>query len=139
MTISMATIIYIATCIGVIGAAVKVLMEAKKSLLKPLDDINTKLNEHEKYLENAQRKITKSKPIISCWSNPLFVDLSANVDFLEFFFCENIAIDVIDCCICIGEIICFKIGRIKSIASFFCPIKFVDDGLLCVDVLAVVD
>lgn len=52
-----ATIIYIASCIGVIGAAVKVLWSAKQALIKPLDDIKTKLKEHEQYLENDRRRL----------------------------------------------------------------------------------
>ena len=52
-----ATIIYIASCIGVIGAAVKVLWSAKQALIKPLDDIKTKLKEHEQYLENDKRRL----------------------------------------------------------------------------------
>lgn len=57
MTVSTATIIYIASCIGVIGAAVKVLWSAKQALVKPLRDINEKLNEHEKYLENDKKRL----------------------------------------------------------------------------------
>ena len=52
-----ATIIYIASCIGVIGAAVKVLWSAKAALVKPLDEINKKLAEHEQYLENDKKRL----------------------------------------------------------------------------------
>ena len=57
MTIELATIVYIASCVGVIGAAVKVLWNAKQALVKPLDDINTKLQEHETYLENDKKRL----------------------------------------------------------------------------------
>ena len=41
--LDLATLIYRASCIGIVGAAVKILYSAKKALLKPLDDINKKL------------------------------------------------------------------------------------------------
>ena len=57
MTVDTATIIYIASCIGVIGAAVKVLWSAKQALVKPLDEINKKLEEHETFLENDKKRL----------------------------------------------------------------------------------
>lgn len=86
MTISMATIIYIATCIGVIGAAVKVLSTAKASLLKPLDDINTKLEEHETYLENDKKRleeISKSLDDLTEAINMLIKSHQTVLDHLE--------------------------------------------------------
>lgn len=57
MTVDVATVIYVASCIGVIGGAIKVLHSAKVALIKPLDDINKKLEEHEKYLENDKKRL----------------------------------------------------------------------------------
>ena len=59
MTIDTATIIYIASCIGVIGAAVKVLWSAKQALVKPLDEINQKLEEHEQFLDNDKDRLER--------------------------------------------------------------------------------
>lgn len=57
--LDMATIIYIASCIGILGAAVKVLVQAKKSLLKPLDEINKKLADHDTFLSNDKVRLDK--------------------------------------------------------------------------------
>lgn len=57
MTLDTATIIYIASCIGVIGAAVKILVNAKKALTAPLDEINKKLMEHCQFLENDKKRL----------------------------------------------------------------------------------
>lgn len=57
--LDLATVIYIASCIGILGAAVKVLYSAKKALLKPLDDINEKLKAHDEYLANDKHHLDK--------------------------------------------------------------------------------
>ena len=57
--LDMATVIYVASCIGILGAAVKILYSAKKALLKPLDDINTKLADHDKFLASDKAKLDK--------------------------------------------------------------------------------
>ena len=59
MTVDTATIIYIASCIGVIGGALKILSSAKKALLKPLDDINNRLAEHETFLANDKDRLER--------------------------------------------------------------------------------
>lgn len=58
--LDMATVIYIASCIGIVGAAIKVLHSAKMSLLKPLDDINAKLKSHDEFLANDKRRLEKT-------------------------------------------------------------------------------
>ena len=63
--LDMATLIYLASCIGVVGAAVKILYSAKKALLKPLDDINAKLAETDKYLANDKAKIERIDEILA--------------------------------------------------------------------------
>ncbi|MBQ2055432.1 MAG: hypothetical protein II489_03950 [Bacteroidaceae bacterium] len=81
-----ATIIYIASCIGVIGAAVKVLWNAKQALVKPLDDMNTKLKEHEQYLENDKRRleeISKSIDELTEAINILIKSQQTVLDHLE--------------------------------------------------------
>jgi len=57
--LDMATVIYVASCIGILGAAVKILYSAKKALLKPLDDINKRIEEHDKILASDKAKLEK--------------------------------------------------------------------------------
>lgn len=61
MTIQLdfATVVYVASCIGILGAAVKVLYSAKKALVKPLDEINAKLQAHDEFLANDKRRLEK--------------------------------------------------------------------------------
>ena len=63
--LDMATVIYIASCIGILGAAVKILYSAKKALLKPLDNINSKLTDHDKFLANDKAKLEKIDYILA--------------------------------------------------------------------------
>lgn len=67
MTIQLdtATLIYLASSIAVIAAAVKVLLSAKKALLKPLDDINNKLKSHDDFLANDKNKLDKIDYILA--------------------------------------------------------------------------
>lgn len=86
MTVDLATIIYIASCIGVIGTAVKVLWSAKVALAKPLDDINRKLEEHETYLENDKKRleeISKSLDDLTDAINILIKSHQTVLDHLE--------------------------------------------------------
>ena len=55
--LDLATVIYIASCIGIVGAAVKILYSAKKALLKPLDDINAKLADHDTFLATDKDRL----------------------------------------------------------------------------------
>lgn len=57
--LNIATIIYIASAIGVVGSAVKILFEAKKALTKPLEEINKKLEHFEECLDKDKRHIDK--------------------------------------------------------------------------------
>ena len=50
--LSTATIVYIASCITILGGAIGTLIKAKAALLKPLVEINNKIEEYEKYLAN---------------------------------------------------------------------------------------
>ena len=59
ITLSMATLIYVASCITVIGGAIKILSEAKKSLQKPLEDIEKKLKDHDQFLANDKDHLDK--------------------------------------------------------------------------------
>jgi len=57
--LDLATVIYVASCISVIAAAIKVLYSAKKALVKPLDDINDKLKAHDTFLANDKNRLEK--------------------------------------------------------------------------------
>lgn len=57
--LDMATVIYVASCIGILGTAVKILHSAKKALLKPLEDVNKKLQDHDKFLSNDKNQLEK--------------------------------------------------------------------------------
>ena len=69
--LDMATIIYIASCVGVLGAAVKVLYSAKQALVKPLNDINEKLKEHDEFLANDNRRLERIDFAISDMTDSL--------------------------------------------------------------------
>ena len=60
----MATLIYLASCIGIVGAAVKILHSAKTALLRPLDDINKRLAEYDTFLANDKQKIENIEEIM---------------------------------------------------------------------------
>ena len=57
--ISPSNILYLCTCITVIVAAGKALWEVKKALNKPLDEINKKLDNHDKFLANDKAHLDK--------------------------------------------------------------------------------
>lgn len=57
--LNIATIIYVATAIGTVGTAVKILMEAKKALTKPLGEINDRLRLHDECLARDKRHLEK--------------------------------------------------------------------------------
>ena len=50
--LNIATLIYIASSITVIGGALGVLAKAKNALVAPLNEINDKIAEHDQYLSN---------------------------------------------------------------------------------------
>lgn len=57
--LNIATLIYIASCVTVIGGALGVLAKAKNALVSPLNEINQKLAEHEEYLSNDKQHFDK--------------------------------------------------------------------------------
>lgn len=72
--LDVATLIYIASCIGILGAAVKVLYSAKKALLKPLEDVDKKLQDHDKFLANDKAQLEKIDYVL--------VDLTRSMNML---------------------------------------------------------
>lgn len=69
--LDMATVIYVASCIGILGAAVKVLYSAKQALVKPLDEINDKLKAHDEFLSNDKRRLEKIDYILEDFTESL--------------------------------------------------------------------
>lgn len=69
--LDLATVIYVASCIGILGGAVKVLYSAKKALVKPLDDINMKLADHDKFLANDKAKLEKIDYVLTDMTDSL--------------------------------------------------------------------
>lgn len=63
--LNVATIIYVASCISILGAAVKILAEAKKALIKPVDDINTKLVHYDQCLKNDKTRLDNMDIVLS--------------------------------------------------------------------------
>ena len=57
--LNLATFIYICTCIITVGGAIKVLLEAKKALQKPLDQVNEKLERYDNFLNNDKKRLDK--------------------------------------------------------------------------------
>jgi hypothetical protein len=57
--LNIATIIYIATAIGTVGAAVKILAEAKKALTQPIDEIHKKMEHYDDCLDRDKKHLEK--------------------------------------------------------------------------------
>lgn len=67
MTIELnfALVIYIFSCIGIVGGAVKVLVDAKKALRKPLDEVNKKMKQHDDYLSRDKERLDKVDEVLA--------------------------------------------------------------------------
>lgn len=59
ITVSIANILYLATAITVVAAAVKILLEAKKALTKPLDEIEEKFKSYDDKLDKDKKHLDK--------------------------------------------------------------------------------
>lgn len=57
--LNVATIIYVCTCIITIGGAVKILIEAKKALEKPLDEVKAQFEKYDAYFTNDKNHLDK--------------------------------------------------------------------------------
>lgn len=62
--LNVATIIYIASSIGIVGGAVKILLEAKKALTKPLEEINKKMQRYDECLDKDKKHFDKIDIVI---------------------------------------------------------------------------
>lgn len=83
VTISIANILYVATAIGVVGAAVKILSEAKKSLTKPLDEADEKFRHYDACLDRDKKHLDKLDDIIEELGDAVNLLVSANMVTLE--------------------------------------------------------
>lgn len=64
ITISLANLLYICTAISIVGGAIKILWEAKKSLQKPLDKIDAKFEHYDKCLKKDKEKFEQVDKVL---------------------------------------------------------------------------
>lgn len=76
--LNVATVIYIATCIVTVGGAVKILMEARKALQKPIDEVNRKLAHYDECLDRDKRHLDKIDDVIE--ANTSAINMMVDVD-----------------------------------------------------------
>lgn len=76
--LNVATIIYLASCIITVGGAVKVLLEAKKALQKPLDEVNKKIEHYDKCLDNDMRHLEKIDEVLE--ENTKAINMIVDID-----------------------------------------------------------
>lgn len=81
--LSIATIIYVASCIGILGAAVKILAEAKRALTKPLDEINRKLDRHDDWLDRDKKHLEKIDVAIADLGTATNLLISSNIAMMS--------------------------------------------------------
>ena len=72
--LNVATIIYFCTCIITVAGAVKILLEAKKALQKPLDDVNEKLAHYDECLDRDKKRLDDMDEVL--------VDLTGSINML---------------------------------------------------------
>lgn len=81
--LNIATIIYIATAIGAVGAAVKILFEAKKALTKPLDELNNKLKHHDECFDRDKKHLEKIDVAIEDLGTATNLLISSNIAMMS--------------------------------------------------------
>lgn len=57
--LSVAAIVYAASCITIVAGAIKILWEVKKKLQQPLDDLAAKIEDHDKFLKNDKQHLER--------------------------------------------------------------------------------
>lgn len=83
INLSVATIIFIASSITVVGGAVKILLEAKRAIEKPIKDIETKIEHHERCLENDLEHLQKIDTLIEELGEAVNLLVSADAVMLD--------------------------------------------------------
>ena len=81
--LNVATIIYICTCIITVGGAVKILLEARKALQKPIDEVNRKLAHYDECLDKDKRHLDKLDVIVSENASAIKLLVDANLTMLR--------------------------------------------------------
>lgn len=81
--LNIAAVVYVATCIGVVGAAVKILAEAKKALTKPLDEINKKMKHHDECLARDSKHLEKIDVAIEELGEATNLLISSNIAMMS--------------------------------------------------------
>lgn len=81
--LNIATIIYIATAIGTIGAAIKILVEAKKALTKPIEEINGRIQLHDECLSRDKRHLEKIDVAIEELGEATNLLISSNIAMMS--------------------------------------------------------
>lgn len=83
LELNIATIIYIATAIGTIGAAIKILVEAKKALTKPIEEINGRILLHDECLSRDKRHLEKIDVVIEELGEATNLLISSNIAMMS--------------------------------------------------------
>lgn len=76
--LNVATIIYIASCVITVGGAVKILLEAKKALQKPLDEVNKKLEHYDHCLDKDKKHLDKLDMVVE--ENVKAINMLVDID-----------------------------------------------------------
>ena len=76
--LNIATIIYFASCVITVGGAVKILLEAKKALQKPLDEVNEKLAHYDKCLDRDKKHLDKLDLVVE--ENAKAINMIVDID-----------------------------------------------------------
>ena len=76
--LNIVTIVYICSCIGIVGGAIKILVEAKKALQKPLDEVNRKLEHYDECLDKDKKHLDKIDILIEELGEAVNILVSAN-------------------------------------------------------------
>lgn len=84
ISLSVATIIYIASSITIVGSAIKILYEAKKSVEKPVKDVQAKVEDHDTRLERNQEHLEKIDGLIEELGEAVNLLVSADCVILDY-------------------------------------------------------
>lgn len=76
--LNVATIIYIASCVITVGGAVKILMEAKKALQKPLDQVDEKIEHYDACFSRDKERLDKLDTMVE--QNAKAINMLVDID-----------------------------------------------------------
>lgn len=84
ISLSVATIVYVASCLTIVGGAIKILIEAKKAVEKPVKDVQEKVETHEEWLEKNQEHLDKIDSLIEELGEAVNLLVSADCVILDY-------------------------------------------------------